>query len=522
MSYDIGEAFQRIEEEMIASMSRNLKRHLNTEEEEGLNYSMWQAEQLAALNNFRKDNKKTFSGYFSTINEKIEEVLQKANESGKMDQEIKILEAIKTGFKVYDYTASKTIRGQFFKINDRKMKALIKATTSDMAKAETAMLRMANDQYRKIIYNSEVYYNSGAGTLQQCVDMATKDFLASGISCIEYANGARVGIDSYSRMALRTAQTRAYLQGESTKRDEWGINTVIVNRRSAACPKCLQWVGKVYYDDVWGNSKIPNPPKYPLLSQAIAGGLYHPNCKDIHTTYFEGASSKPVPMTKEQIAEANRVYALEQKQRYNERQIRKYKRLVKGSVDPANIEKYKERLKYWQETQRDFVDDNSDVLKRRLELEKVFPEPPIYDKKTYNENSDIPKYSNEKNNFNKSIESQEKSDKIKMSNVDVRKWYLDRVSKIENQIDKTLPIEDQARKAFEKRNIIRSEARNMMADDETRKKLEIEHPNKTFEELVESKMKRKGLSREEAVKDVLYTATKTNNDVNKELGLGGD
>ena len=61
-----------------------------------------------------------------------------------------------------------------------------------------------------------------------------------------------------------------------------------------------------------------------------------------------------------------------------------------------------------------------------------------------------------------------------------------------------------------------------MADDETRKKLEIEHPNKTFEELVESKMKRKGLSREEAVKDVFYTATKTNNDVNKELGLGGD
>lgn len=376
MSYDIGEAFQRIEEEMIASMSRNLKRHLNTEEEEGLNYSMWQAEQLAALNNFRKDNKKTFSGYFSTINSQISEVLKKANESGKMDQEIKILEAIKDGFKIYDYTAAKSVRSQFFKINDRKMKALIKATTSDMAKAETAMLRMANDQYRKIIFNAGVYYNSGSGTLLQCVDMATKDFLASGISCIEYANGARVGIDSYSRMALRTAQTRAYLQGEATKRDEWGINTVIVNRRSVACPKCLQWVGKVYYDDVWGNSKIPNPPKYPLLSQAIAGGLYHPNCKDIHTTYFEGVSSKPVPMTKWQIEEANRVYAIEQKQRYYERKIRQYKRLAEGSISPENVLKYKEKLKEWETIQRDFVKANSDVLKRRPELEKIFDAPP--------------------------------------------------------------------------------------------------------------------------------------------------
>lgn len=374
-AYDIGEAFQIIEEEMIASMSRNLKRHLKTEKEEGLNYSMWQAEQLAALSNFRKDNKKHFSKYFSTINKQIGDVLKKANESGQMEQEKTILEAIRDGLKVYNYEGAKSVRAQFFKINDRKMNALIKATKSDMAKAETAMLRMANDQYRKVIFNSEVYYNSGAGTLAQCVDMATKDFLSKGITCVEYANGARVGIDAYSRMALRTAQTRAYLQGEATKRDEWGINTVIVNRRGVACPKCLQWVGKIFYDDVWGSSPIPDPPKYPRLSEAIAGGLYHPNCKDVHTTYFEDISSPPKPMTQKEVDEANRVYALEQEQRYNERQIRKYKRLAEGSTDPKNVLKYREKLDYWQERQTEFVSKNSDVLKRRPELEKIFKLP---------------------------------------------------------------------------------------------------------------------------------------------------
>jgi hypothetical protein len=107
-----------------------------------------------------------------------------------------------------------------------------------------------------------------------------------------------------------------------------------------------------------------------------------------------------------------------------------------------------------------------------------------------------------------------------MGNVDVRKWYKDKIAEIPNSIDKTLPLEGQARQAFEARNRIRTEARNMMADEATRKLLDQEHPNKTFEELVESKMKRKGMTREEAIQDILDTVTKSNANVDKELGLG--
>lgn len=382
VKYDIGAAFQRIEEDMIASMTRNLKRHLLTEKEEDLNYTMWQAEQLAALKEFRENNAQAFGGYFSTINEQIDDVLKKANEAGSMEQEIKILEAIRKGFKIAREPGTDVLQGAFFRINERKMNALIRATKKDMEKAEHALLRKADDEYRKIIYDAQVYMNSGAGTLAQCVDRATHDFLAGGIRCIEYANGALVGIDSYARMAVRTARTRAYLQGEATKRDEWGINTVIVNKRSVACPRCLRYVGKVYYDDVWGESPIPSPARYPLLSQAIEGGLYHPNCKDTHTTYFEGVNTPPKPMTKGQVDEANRVYALEQEQRYNERQIRKYKRLSMGSVDPGNKDKYGAKLDAWQKKQKQFVAANSDVLRRRSELEKVFDLPDGFEKAT--------------------------------------------------------------------------------------------------------------------------------------------
>lgn len=126
-----------------------------------------------------------------------------------------------------------------------------------MEKAETAVLRMANDQYRKVIFNAQVYANSGAGTYEKAVDMATKDFIAAGLNCVEYANGSRHTLADYADMAIRTASKRAYLQGEGQKRQEWGISTVIMNKRGNPCPKCLPFVGKILIDDVWsgGSSK---------------------------------------------------------------------------------------------------------------------------------------------------------------------------------------------------------------------------------------------------------------------------
>ena len=151
--------------------------------------------------------------------------------------------------------AAQTIQGEFFKVNDRKLDALINATTNDMQRAEYAVLRMTNDQYRSIIFNAQVYANTGAGTYAKAVDMATRDFLSAGINCIEYQNGRRVNISAYAEMALRTASKRAYLQGEGEMRQKWGIHTVIMNKRTNACPKCAPFAGRVIVDDVWSGGQ---------------------------------------------------------------------------------------------------------------------------------------------------------------------------------------------------------------------------------------------------------------------------
>ena len=255
-----------------------MKRHIGEEFQEEINWTQWQAETLNGLAQYKAENADKLQGYYATINDEIEEAIRLAYQTGESEQEIEILKAIQEGFKA-DKTGIGTnaMQGAFFRINENKLNELIEATISDMTRAENAILRMTDDVYRQTIFKSQMFFNSGASTLWKAVDMATKDFLSAGINCVEYRNGARVNIASYSEMALRTANKRANLLGSANKREEWGIHTVKVSSHNSACPMCIQWQGRVYIDDVYGKGTKEESIKsrYPLLSEAVKGGMFH-------------------------------------------------------------------------------------------------------------------------------------------------------------------------------------------------------------------------------------------------------
>lgn len=344
--YDISKAFEVIERELMTSMIRNLDRHKAEETSMGIEWSQWQVEQLKRLEQYKIRNQKKYKSQFADINRQVDVLIRTARESGGMDQEIEILKAIKNGFKGYKRSGD-AMTAQFFRTNDRKLEALIKATTDDMKKAETAILRMANDKYRQVIFNAQVYANTGAGTYQKAVDMATKDMLSAGLNCVEYSNGARHTLADYADMAIRTACKRAYLTGEGEKRKEWGISTVIMNKRGNPCPKCLPWVGKIMIDDVWSGGK-PSDGKYPLMSTAVAAGLYHPRCKDSHTTYFEGVSTPPDSrFTQREIRGIEQENKEAAERQYAERQQGKYQRLAENSLDEENKRINQTRADEW-------------------------------------------------------------------------------------------------------------------------------------------------------------------------------
>lgn len=373
--YDVRGAFEAIELNLISSMARNVKRHLNEEEKEGFNWNQWQAEQIKSLRRFQNHNQKEYGPHFKKINDSIADMIRSnANDAAVAEHMRFLLNDLERG--------NLEPEGDFFGINKPKLDALIKATTDDMEKAEHAMLRKVDDEYRKTIFNAQVYANTGAGTLKQAVDMATKDFLRKGIDCIRYKDGRQVNIASYAEMAVRTANTRAVCMAEGDIRKERGWHLVRISQYGQCSEICKPWQGRIYVDDVYsgGTTEESKEKGYPLLSEAIDGGLFHPNCKHRSTTYFPELDDDVEP-----VGETEN-HPLQKEYNENHRELQKQKRIEAGSLDEENkkiakvkrveAEKKEERLiteisssnvKY-----RDLV-LNSDIT---LETEKSDPNTP--------------------------------------------------------------------------------------------------------------------------------------------------
>ena len=117
--------------------------------------------------------------------------------------------------------------------------------------------------------------------------------------------------------------------------------------------------GKSNYCDKW----------FMLLSVAIRGGLFHPNCRHTMGQYIEGLTKIPQPIPAEKIREQRE---LEEKQRVMERKIRALKRKVEGTQDEKKVKEYKRKLREEQGKLREFIKEHDDVLRRDYSREKIY------------------------------------------------------------------------------------------------------------------------------------------------------
>lgn len=102
-----------------------------------------------------------------------------------------------------------------------------------------------------------------------------------------------------------------------------------------------------------------------------------------------------------------------------------------------------------------------------------------------------------------------------MNNVEVRLWYLDRCRELGEEI--LQKIEVISRYVHDIRNKFRTEARNLMQDQSEREELDKRRPNMSFDEMVDYKIKKKGMDKQAAILDIIFTASTTNSNVNKEV-----
>ncbi|MCM1436257.1 MAG: phage minor capsid protein, partial [Ruminococcus flavefaciens] len=364
-------------------LKRNIGRHKQEEQQEGFEWSAWQAEKLRNINKFRRECSAIMSEYTDVIDIETRQLMEEQFKEGVNGitalQSEKISEAPQ---------AVLTSEPEFFGVDDTKVTKLIGDVVNLEKHAETAALRTMDDVYRQTVNKAQLAMSTGSVTLQQAVDMTVRDFLDKGINCIVYRDGRRVNIADYVRMALRTTSTRAKLQGEAAKIKSLGYDTVHVTKYSMCSDTCLPWQGRPYIDDVfsfwdgeikehengqlWGKSNYCGK-WFPLLSTAIHSGLFHPNCRHTITLYVDG---DPLPKAIDN-SEIEKRYKLEQKQRRLENEVRRAKRKAEGFSDPDNVKKANKKLREAQKKLRDFINKVNEeggklILKRDYDHEKIY------------------------------------------------------------------------------------------------------------------------------------------------------
>lgn len=375
---DIAKIFEEMELRLIASLKRNLSRHKAEEQKEGFKWSAWQAEKLKNIDKFRKENQDILGEYIDVIDKETRQLMIEQFREGEQVAKQSVIEASEKGANILN-TPTAIPSDHFFGVNTPKMKRLMDDITTLEKTVETAAVRNMDDVYRTTVNKAQLMMNAGKLTLTKAIDLATREFLDKGINCIVYANGRRVNIADYVRMALRTTSTRATLQGAAKRFAELGYDTVLISQYGKCSKTCEPWQGRAYIDDVftiWNGEINGDLGKshycgkwFTRLSVAIRGGLFHPNCRHTMGRYIEGLTDIPKPIPAEKIREQR---ALEEKQRAMERSIRVLRRKIEGTQDEQRVKEYRKTLRKEIKELDTFVKEHDDILLRDESREDIY------------------------------------------------------------------------------------------------------------------------------------------------------
>lgn len=403
------------------------------------------------------------------------------------------------------------------------------------------------DMYRREMDSAHMKVVTGATDYMTAIRQDCNKLAASGVRTIDYESRRSDRIEVAARRAILTSVAHvthriSEQNGEELGADGWEMSAHSGSRPSHAVYQGRQYTQKQY-------ERIIKP----LISE--------PNCRHDVFPIILGVS-EPV-YTEEELQNIDQppftyegrtytAYEASQQMRKMERAMRKQKdRCIvadaagdEEAFATASIRLNRQKYIYedfckaadsYTEYERTYVTGFNRSIAARSGVAAIKKEykliastldksavPSIDDfKKMLYNNSD--EYKQLRHQFNEKVINSDYDD-IKhlngsLSDKVTRQWYVLYDKKIPDMIDRNQSIEDQARQAHALRNQFRTNARDLMLNQDERKWLDKSHPNLTFEEQVDKKMSDKGMTRDEAIQDILKTASKSNKKVNEKFKL---
>lgn len=241
---------------------------------------------------------------------------------------------------------------------DSTKKLLNNWTQTRALESEIAFRNLCDKAYMRTI--------SGTSDSVTEIRRAVQELARKGITTVAYPSGAVHNTDYAVRRAVTTGINQTVSKLQLARAEDMGCQLVETTSHAGARPTHAVWQGQIFSLD---RSKRDYPDFYDSTGYGTGEGLCGWNCYHSFYPFFEGLSTPS--FSRDPSADAGRDndddYALSQKQRYYERQVREAKReciTYRAAMDSATDETTKRAI------QEDYTSAAVKLKRREGQLSK--------------------------------------------------------------------------------------------------------------------------------------------------------
>lgn len=470
----------------------------------------WQINRLYQLGLAKEDIKKAIAEHLNLSDDEIQDMYYNAAESGYTRDKALY---IKSGKSFVEFEDNKRLQQLILAVSAQTSSEFKNITQSlgFAVREQGGKLKFSPiaDYYQRTLDTAMLDISSGAFDYNTVLKRIVSEMTNSGLRSVDYASGWSNRVDVAARRAVMTGLSQITAKINEQNAEELHTNYFEVSWHSGARPSHQIWQGKVY-------------TKEKLITVCGLGsvtGLCGANCYHDYYPFIPGISERTY--TDEELDEMN---AQENKpQEYNGKQYTKYEALQRQRRLETTMRAQRQQIKLLQ----DGGADEEDIINARCRYRGTSHEYSRFSKAMslpqQRERVTVDGLGNIGVGKTKVDLTFKDYDDIiymkgKMSDIDVRKWYIAHDKLIPDLIDATKSVEEQARQACKLRNKYKFQARELMKNQDERKKLDNERPIQNFDYYYQ-KYSKVYDNNEDIFRAIIKSSARPNKKVNKSLGL---
>ena len=342
LSDEIADIYAQLEADILKDMARRIAKLGKITEA-----SKWQAAMLAETGALKKDVARIIRKYDPKIQREIKAIYNDA-----------MIKNARANNRIFEDALGHGVSD----INAQAMLAGIQKTHSDLSRLTLTTAYTTEQQFVQQANAAYMQVASGAFDYDAAMKSACDTLAEQGVTSVYYRNGRPVhlSIEAAVRMNVLTGVNQTASAATMDDCDALGCDLVETSAHIGARPSHEAWQGKIF--SLSGSSN-----KYPPFSVCGLGtidGICGINCRHSYYPYFEGLEKHYTTDDLDEMAKQTVTfdgkemtrYDAEEKLRYMERNVRKYKRRAivqeAGGVDNTAA---RAKIGEWQQRARDFT-----------------------------------------------------------------------------------------------------------------------------------------------------------------------